>query len=74
MPPPGQLTFAVPAPGRWILIPLNPTPGSKWTASRPECSRRFVTALEAHGNPVSVRNTRGSDSDGACEQLAAVHA
>ena len=26
------------------LIPLNPTPGSKWTASRPRDEREFVTA------------------------------
>jgi 23S rRNA (adenine2503-C2)-methyltransferase len=55
-------------------IPLNPTPGSKWTASRPEVERAFVTALEAHGIPVTVRDTRGSDIDGACGQLAAVDA
>jgi 23S rRNA (adenine2503-C2)-methyltransferase len=55
-------------------IPLNPTPGSKWTASRPDVQQAFVTALEAHGIPVSVRDTRGSDIDGACGQLAAVDA
>ena len=31
------------------LIPLNPTPGSKWTASRPEDEREFVRRLEAGG-------------------------
>src|SRR5579862_516213 len=35
------------------LIPLNPTPGSKWTASRPEAQREFVRRLEAHGVPRS---------------------
>ena len=29
------------------LIPLNPTPGSKWTASRPEDERAFVRRLES---------------------------
>ncbi|MEU0184475.1 23S rRNA (adenine(2503)-C(2))-methyltransferase RlmN [Streptomyces sp. NPDC006207] len=53
------------------LIPLNPTPGSKWTASRPEDERAFVAALEAHGVPVTVRDTRGQEIDGACGQLAA---
>ncbi|MDF5752729.1 23S rRNA (adenine(2503)-C(2))-methyltransferase RlmN [Spongiactinospora sp. TRM90649] len=53
------------------LIPLNPTPGSKWTASRPEDERAFVRRLEAHGVPVTVRDTRGREIDGACGQLAA---
>jgi 23S rRNA (adenine2503-C2)-methyltransferase len=53
------------------LIPLNPTPGSKWTASRPEDERAFVAALESHGVPVTVRDTRGQEIDGACGQLAA---
>ena len=53
------------------LIPLNPTPGSKWTASRPEDERNFVKTLESYGVPVTVRDTRGRDIDGACGQLAA---
>ncbi|WP_433326692.1 23S rRNA (adenine(2503)-C(2))-methyltransferase RlmN [Spirillospora sp. CA-294931] len=53
------------------LIPLNPTPGSKWTASRPEDEREFVRRLEAHGVAVTVRDTRGREIDGACGQLAA---
>jgi 23S rRNA (adenine2503-C2)-methyltransferase len=53
------------------LIPLNPTPGSKWTASRPAAQRVFVRRLEAHGVPVTVRDTRGREIDGACGQLAA---
>ncbi|MGH8826822.1 MAG: 23S rRNA (adenine(2503)-C(2))-methyltransferase RlmN [Jiangellaceae bacterium] len=55
-------------------IPLNPTPGSKWTASDPAVERAFVAAIEAHGIPVTVRDTRGSDIDGACGQLATVDA
>jgi 23S rRNA (adenine2503-C2)-methyltransferase len=53
------------------LIPLNPTPGSVWTASRPAAQREFVRRLEAHGVPVTVRDTRGREIDGACGQLAA---
>ena len=53
------------------LIPLNPTPGSKWTASRREDEREFVRRLEAGGIPVTVRDTRGREIDGACGQLAA---
>ncbi|OUZ07997.1 23S rRNA (adenine(2503)-C(2))-methyltransferase RlmN [Aeromicrobium sp. PE09-221] len=61
----------------WVhvnLIPLNPTPGSKWTASRPEDEREFVRRLVARGIPTTVRDTRGSDIDGACGQLAAADA
>ncbi|GMA40170.1 23S rRNA (adenine(2503)-C(2))-methyltransferase RlmN [Mobilicoccus caccae] len=55
-------------------IPLNPTPGSKWTASRPGVMQQFVERLRAHGVPTTVRDTRGSDIDGACGQLAAATA
>jgi len=54
------------------LIPLNPTPGSKWTASRKEDERAFVKTLEDYGVPVTVRDTRGREIDGACGQLAAL--
>ena len=53
------------------LIPLNPTPGSIWTASRPEDERNFVKILQKHGVAVTVRDTRGREIDGACGQLAA---
>ena len=53
------------------LIPLNPTPGSRWTASTPAATRDFVAALEARRVPVTVRDTRGRQIDGACGQLAA---
>ena len=52
-------------------IPLNPTPGSKWTASRKGVEQNFVERLRAHGIPTTIRDTRGSDIDGACGQLAA---
>lgn len=53
------------------LIPLNPTPGSKWTASDPRDEREFVRRLEKKGVAVTVRDTRGREIDGACGQLAA---
>jgi 23S rRNA (adenine2503-C2)-methyltransferase len=61
----------------WVhvnLIPLNPTPGSKWTASRREDEQEFVRRLEARGVPTTVRDTRGREIDGACGQLAATEA
>jgi 23S rRNA (adenine2503-C2)-methyltransferase len=61
----------------WVhvnLIPLNPTPGSKWTASDPADEREFVSRLEARGIPTTVRDTRGREIDGACGQLAATEA
>jgi 23S rRNA (adenine2503-C2)-methyltransferase len=53
------------------LIPLNPTPGSRWTASDPEVAREFTERIAARGVPVTVRDTRGTQIDGACGQLAA---
>jgi len=55
-------------------IPLNPTPGSRWTASTPAAQREFVAGLRAHGIPTTVRDTRGREIDGACGQLAATGA
>ena len=58
----------------WVhvnLIPLNPTPGSRWTASRAEDEQEFVARLQAAGLPTTVRDTRGREIDGACGQLAA---
>src|SRR5699024_310868 len=52
-------------------IPLNPTPGSIWTASEPEVEAEFVAKLREAGISTTVRDTRGSDIDGACGQLAA---
>ncbi len=51
-------------------IPLNPVPGSRWTASDAHTQAEFVARLRAHGVPTTVRDTRGSDIDGACGQLA----
>ncbi len=61
-------------PRGWVhvnLIPLNPTPGSKWTASRRSDEAEFVRRLQAAGVQVTVRDTRGREIDGACGQLAA---
>jgi 23S rRNA (adenine2503-C2)-methyltransferase len=63
--------FARPLGAHVNLIPLNPTPGSKWTASDPEVADEFRHRLAARGVPVSVRDTRGREIDGACGQLAA---
>lgn len=52
-------------------IPLNPTPGSIWTCSEPDVQDRFVDTLRRAGITTTVRDTRGSDIDGACGQLAA---
>lgn len=54
------------------LIPLNPTPGSKWTASRPNDEAEFVRILESYGVATTVRDTRGREIEGACGQLAAL--
>jgi 23S rRNA (adenine2503-C2)-methyltransferase len=53
------------------LIPLNPTPGSRWDASPKSVEREFVRRLRAAGVPTTVRDTRGREIDGACGQLAA---
>ncbi len=52
-------------------IPLNPTPGSIWTCSERDVQDRFVDTLRQAGITTTVRDTRGSDIDGACGQLAA---
>ncbi len=52
-------------------IPLNPTPGSMWTASDPGVEASFVAALQERGIPTTIRDTRGREIDGACGQLAA---
>jgi 23S rRNA (adenine2503-C2)-methyltransferase len=53
------------------LIPLNPTPGSRWDASPKPVEREFVRRLRAAGVSTTVRDTRGREIDGACGQLAA---
>lgn len=53
------------------VIPLNPTPGSKWTAADPAVEAEFVRLVREAGVAVTVRDTRGREIDGACGQLAA---
>ncbi|MGO1974553.1 MAG: 23S rRNA (adenine(2503)-C(2))-methyltransferase RlmN [Propionibacteriaceae bacterium] len=58
----------------WVhvnLIPLNEVPGSRFTRSRDEDMAEFVRRLEARGIPTTLRDTRGSEIDAACGQLAA---
>ncbi|CCQ44416.1 radical SAM superfamily protein [Pseudarthrobacter siccitolerans] len=52
-------------------IPLNPTPGSIWTASDKAVAQEFIERLRAAGVPCTLRDTRGKEIDGACGQLAA---
>lgn len=59
---------------RWVHvnpIPLNPVKGSKWTASDPYVEKEFVETPRSHGISTTIRDTRGSDIDGACGRLAA---
>ncbi len=53
------------------LIPLNPTPGSKWDASPRPVQDEFVRRVLSQGVTCTVRDTRGQDIDAACGQLAA---
>lgn len=53
------------------LIPLNPTPGSKWDASPRERQDEFVRLVEAQGVACTVRDTKGQEIAAACGQLAA---
>lgn len=52
-------------------IPLNPTPGSIWTASEVPVQNEFVRRLNDAGIPTTLRDTRGKEIDGACGQLVA---
>ncbi|CAB4704193.1 MAG: 23S rRNA (adenine(2503)-C(2))-methyltransferase RlmN [Actinobacteria bacterium] len=59
----------------WVhvnLIPLNEIQGSRFTRSRDEDMDEFVRRLESKGVPTTVRDTRGSEIDAACGQLAAL--
>lgn len=51
-------------------IPLNPTPGTIWTASTKKSQNAFVETLRRSGIRTTIRDTRGADIDGACGQLA----
>jgi len=53
------------------VIPLNPTPGSKWDASPKPVETEFVRRVNAAGVACTVRDTRGQEIAAACGQLAA---
>jgi 23S rRNA (adenine2503-C2)-methyltransferase len=53
------------------VIPLNPTPGSKWDASPKPVEREFVKRVNEQGIACTVRDTRGQEIAAACGQLAA---
>jgi 23S rRNA (adenine2503-C2)-methyltransferase len=53
------------------VIPLNPTPGSKWDASPKPVESEFVRRVNAGGVVCTVRDTRGQEIAAACGQLAA---
>ncbi len=53
------------------LIPLNPTPGSKWDASPKARQDEFVRRVIAQGVTCTVRDTKGQEIAAACGQLAA---
>jgi 23S rRNA (adenine2503-C2)-methyltransferase len=55
------------------LIPLNPTPGSKWDASPRPVQDEFVRRVQAAGVACTVRDTRGREIAAACGQLAATN-
>jgi 23S rRNA (adenine2503-C2)-methyltransferase len=53
------------------LIPLNPTPGSRWSGTPDPGVRAFAAAIRRAGVPVTVRDTRGREIEAACGQLHA---
>jgi 23S rRNA (adenine2503-C2)-methyltransferase len=53
------------------LIPLNPTPGSRWSGTDANGVRAFAAMIERAGVPVTVRDTRGREIEAACGQLHA---
>ena len=53
------------------LIPLNPTPGSRWSGTSVTGVRAFAATLQNAGVRVTVRDTRGREIEAACGQLHA---
>jgi 23S rRNA (adenine2503-C2)-methyltransferase len=53
------------------LIPLNPTPGSRWSGTSAAGVHDFAAEVERAGVPVTVRDTRGREIEAACGQLHA---
>jgi 23S rRNA (adenine2503-C2)-methyltransferase len=53
------------------LIPFNPVSGTPYAAPEARSIRRFAGRLRERGLAVTVRDTRGRESDAACGQLRA---
>ncbi len=53
------------------LIPLNPTPGSRWSGTPLSRVDAFADVIRAAGVAVTVRDTRGREIEAACGQLHA---
>jgi 23S rRNA (adenine2503-C2)-methyltransferase len=53
------------------LIPLNPTPGSRWSGTPLRRVNAFADVVRAAGVTVTVRDTRGREIEAACGQLHA---
>lgn len=51
------------------LIPLNDIPDSPFKPCKPETYRKWINVLGSHGVEATLRNSRGSDIEGACGQL-----
>jgi 23S rRNA (adenine2503-C2)-methyltransferase len=72
---PGQATELAALASGWLthvnLIPLNPTPGSRWSGTLDAGVRAFAAVLERSGVRVTVRETRGREIEAACGQLHA---
>ncbi|MBN2113656.1 MAG: 23S rRNA (adenine(2503)-C(2))-methyltransferase RlmN, partial [Acidimicrobiia bacterium] len=51
------------------VIPLNPTPATRYRAPSPERVRAFVELARRAGANVTLRDTRGRGIDAACGQL-----
>jgi 23S rRNA (adenine2503-C2)-methyltransferase len=63
--------YARPLRAHVNLIPLNPTPGYPMPGSPRRRVEAFERELRLEGVNVTVRDTRGTDIDAACGQLAA---
>ena len=53
------------------LIPLNPTPGSRWSGTDAAGVAAFAATIQRAGVAVTVRDTRGREIEAACGQLHA---
>jgi 23S rRNA (adenine2503-C2)-methyltransferase len=53
------------------LIPLNPTPGSRWSGTPRARLVAFADVVRAAGVAVTIRDTRGREIEAACGQLHA---